>query len=61
MREFTEKVIMPVRRSFDDDHDHVLVKEILQGLVKTDFLGSYHADVGRFSAGNLEHGRRPWL
>jgi alkylation response protein AidB-like acyl-CoA dehydrogenase len=38
MKNFTDKVIMPVRQKLDDDHDHAIVKKILQELVKTHFF-----------------------
>jgi acyl-CoA dehydrogenase len=52
MREFTDRAIMPVRQKLDDDHDHVIVKGILQELVKTDFFRSpFPEDIGGLGLG----------
>ena len=38
VRDFTEDVIMPVRQKIDDDKDHVIIHEILQGLTNLGFM-----------------------
>jgi alkylation response protein AidB-like acyl-CoA dehydrogenase len=38
VREYTEDVIMPVRQKIDDDSDHVIVHEILQGFANLGFM-----------------------
>jgi alkylation response protein AidB-like acyl-CoA dehydrogenase len=38
VRDFVKDQIMPVRQQIDDDEDHAIVKEILQGLVNVGFL-----------------------
>ena len=38
VREFTEDVIFPVRQKIDDDKDHLIIHEILEGLTNLGFM-----------------------
>lgn len=38
VRDFTEDVIMPVRQKIDDDKDHVIIHEILEGITNLGFM-----------------------